>query len=1553
MPPVPLEQFVKHLEESGILAGDTLREFIPPIASPKDAEELARELVRQKKLTKFQAAEAYKGKGKALVLGNYTILDKIGAGGMGQVFKAEHRRMKRIVAVKMLPTAMMKNPAVVARFEREVTAAARLNHPNIVTAFDADKVNGTHLLIMEYVEGSDLSAIVKKNGPLPLDQAVNYILQTAQGLEAAHAEGIVHRDIKPANLLLDKKGTVKILDMGLARIGGDTPGQAELTNTGTVMGTVDYMAPEQALNTKSADARADIYSLGCSLFYLLTGKATYNGDSLMAKLLAHRDEPIPLLRAMRADVPDRLEAVFMKMVAKRVEERYQTVTEVIADLARLTSGQAPAAVPQASDSFADTGLTDFLRDAALAPAPPVRPPKRQKPMVNKEWIRKNQKPLLIGGGVLGALILLAGIIISLQTDDGTLIVKVNEPNAEIRVLDAEGKVEITRQGEKEPLKISVVPGKHRLQVQKDGFELFTDNFEIKSKGTESITARLVPAKKAAAAEKPREKWPDTAVADKSPAAIDGVWNSISEEVNGKPWDQQVVKDGKRRVTLRGDSFTMSREYQGKPGTYAGTYQLFPDGKSFDFSGTGPGGNHVDFRGIYELSGDTLRLCYKYTANSAIRPTSCKTEPGGPIAVLLVLKRAAVQSPPEDATVFNVHAYKFFPNVLTWHEAKGRCEELGGHLPIIDSDAENSFVAELAKKSIAAPAPMDGVWIGATDEQKEGDWKWIDGKPLAFTKWGPGQPNNKQNEEHYLMLYLAEREWSDQPARSTQHKTYFICEWEATPQVAGTANPAPRVDAAGKAGGNSWVSLFNGRDLAGWKTHPADNAKWEVKDGILIGSGPNVGHLFSQRSDYENFHFKVEARINDAGNGGQYFRTQFEKSFPRGYEAQINSAGADPVKTGSLYNLAPIKEMLVPPDEWFTQEVIANGNHIVILVNGKKVVDFVDSANTHTTGHLALQHNRGFQGKDTVVQFRKIEVRELPRRKSGTTAIESSKSWNTPAFQKWEQATKALPEKKQIEAVLKKLKELNKDFDGRVITENPTGTFLSFQFSIDFVTDISPVRALTNLKGLNCYGTAPCPFHDLSPLNGLPLKAVTFSNCDIEDLSPLEGMPLTSFMVGITQVTDLSPLKGMSIETLSCHASPVASLEPLRDMPLTYLDMHDTEVSDLSPLAGMPLNFLNAGNTRVTDLSPLAGRPLTELTFNQPNVTRGIDAIRKMTTLQKIGTDATALLIAAEFWKKYDAGEFGKPVSDGPVPELVAFTGHSAKIWSVAFSPDGKLAASGSAKEADGESSVRIWETETGKERQRLVGHTDAVRSLAFSPDGLRIASASWDKSIRVWEVKTGKLLKVLAGHDRALTGGLTFTADGNRIFSGAVDGTARMWDSRTGAELKSFVAKDEVHCIALSPDGQHLLTASLRGKDEVILIVWDVKSGSELRRFTNAGDLNTVCYSPDGPQILCAGPAWIMRLWDATTESSLNTYEGHAAFFTPDGRHVFSDRRDGTLLLWNADSGAEELRFKPHPCICVAVSNDGRRALSGGVDSVVRVWNLSLTSGASGALPAR
>ena len=376
---ISVDQFVHQLADSSLMSADevaALIDALPADKKPQDGEQLARELVRQKKLTAYQAQQVYAGKGKSLVLGNYVILDKLGQGGMGLVLKAEHRRMKRLVALKVLSPKVTKTPEALRRFQREVEAAARLKHPNIVTAYDADEAGGTHFLVMEYVDGTDLSSLVKKRGPLPLDQALDCILQAARGLQYAHEHGVVHRDIKPANLLLDRQGTVKILDMGLARLDSAGAEQDQLTGTGQIMGTVDYMAPEQAMDTKHADARADIYSLGVTLWYLLTGRPLFDGETTVEKLMAHQTKPVPSLRSACPDVSPELEAVFAKMVAKTPEARYQTMAEVIADLEQCRSGAAAAAPAVSTAAEEDARLEEFLR-GIVAPSRQRSAPARQ------------------------------------------------------------------------------------------------------------------------------------------------------------------------------------------------------------------------------------------------------------------------------------------------------------------------------------------------------------------------------------------------------------------------------------------------------------------------------------------------------------------------------------------------------------------------------------------------------------------------------------------------------------------------------------------------------------------------------------------------------------------------------------------------------------------------------------------------------------------------------------------------------------------------------------------------------------------------------------------------------------------------------------------------------------------------------------------------------------------------------------------------------------------------------------------------------------------------
>jgi len=386
-----VEQFVRRLTAIGLFTKQELGDWMVSLPKhPVSGEELARLLVNENRLTKYQAQKIYAGDGKSLLRGNYLIRKELGAGGMGEVFLAEHRTLHRLVALKVLSSELTRNPEAIRRFHREVQAVARLSHPNIVTAFDADEDGGVHYLVMEYVDGSDLRSLVKQNGPFPLELAVECIRQAAVGLQYAHEQNIVHRDIKPSNLLLARPrgdstsadagddshppadaALVKILDLGLARFeqSEQQPPQTELTTTGTVMGTVDFMAPEQAVNTKHADARSDIYSLGCTLWYLLTGRVVYGGETVIEKILAHRDRPIPSLLddRQRSDVSRAqsaaVDAVFRKLVAKRPVDRYQSMADVVVALQQaLTAEPVIGTTTDQTEPGTELELRRFLDD---------------------------------------------------------------------------------------------------------------------------------------------------------------------------------------------------------------------------------------------------------------------------------------------------------------------------------------------------------------------------------------------------------------------------------------------------------------------------------------------------------------------------------------------------------------------------------------------------------------------------------------------------------------------------------------------------------------------------------------------------------------------------------------------------------------------------------------------------------------------------------------------------------------------------------------------------------------------------------------------------------------------------------------------------------------------------------------------------------------------------------------------------------------------------------------------------------------------------------------
>jgi serine/threonine protein kinase len=707
----------------------------------------------------------------------YEIVRELGRGGMGVVYLAKNKLMDRFEVLKVVNKTLLDQPGAVERFLREIRSAAKLNHANVVAAYSAVQQGDLLAFAMEYVEGQDLSSLVKTQGPLPVPHACLYVQQAALGLQHAFEKGMVHRDIKPQNLILAREGKrhiVKVLDFGLAKATREKKEDTGLTGEGQMLGTPDYVAPEQTLDAAKADIRADIYSLGCTLYYLLSGHAPFRGASLGAILLAHQMQEAKPLNLVRPEVPEELSAVVSRMMAKSPAQRFQTPGEVVKVLAPFGKLVAP---PKSSPevSAGATGVNPAIQETRIDRPPasaaettkmqtkpedlwatvtaggtgsvatkknevvPESSPSGARPAAKRKWIL--DAGIGVGVLLLAVLGMFAGGVFKVKTKNGTIVLLNLPAEAEVTVDGEQLNLDL---GDGKPVEIRVAAQKkHLLQVKKDGFKVF------------------------------------------------------GQEVEMQDGDSKAI-----RVTLERET-------------------------------------------------------------------------------------AAIEPPPEK--------------------------------PV-----------EVDKP----PEPKSEVHSGAAS------------KMVASLSPGPKTANNPPP----VSMGKAPRENSPPAAAKAA----------GTPQPAANRPPKESV----------FVPLFNGKDLTGWKTHPKQPGNWKVVNGILVGSGP-MSHLYSERSDYENFHFRAEAMISDGGNSGMYFRAQFGLGLARGYEAQIDSTGRDSNKTGSLYGIVNVAEQLHKPDEWFTQEVITRGDHIVIKVNDKKVVDTHDSH--YKRGHFALQQHDSL----SVVKFRKVEVKELP------------------------------------------------------------------------------------------------------------------------------------------------------------------------------------------------------------------------------------------------------------------------------------------------------------------------------------------------------------------------------------------------------------------------------------------------------------------------------------------------------------------------------------------------------------------------------------------------
>jgi eukaryotic-like serine/threonine-protein kinase len=395
-----LAAFVEAVRASGLLPPAEMNTFAAAATKPNaDPETLLRDIVRRGLLTTYQVRRLWKGRGPELFLNQYVLMDRLGEGGMGEVFRARHTRLDRDVALKIMRKEKLAKPESVKRFRREIRAAATLAHENVVMAYDADQSGDVHFFAMEFVDGTTLERLVLEKGPLPVAEACEYTRQAALGLQHAFERGLTHRDVKPANLLVDKAGVVKISDLGLVLVEDSDSSEAasRITKEGLTVGTPDFVAPEQARNPRAADVRADIYALGCTLYYMLAGEVPFPGGTPTEKMLRHARQTVPM--PTREDVPPGVRAVLATMTARKPEQRFSTPAAVATALEPFARPPAPRPTPPPLPVISESLTEDEL------PVPTNRTPPDSRPRLKAPI----ERPRARKAGCLGMVLLGAAV----------------------------------------------------------------------------------------------------------------------------------------------------------------------------------------------------------------------------------------------------------------------------------------------------------------------------------------------------------------------------------------------------------------------------------------------------------------------------------------------------------------------------------------------------------------------------------------------------------------------------------------------------------------------------------------------------------------------------------------------------------------------------------------------------------------------------------------------------------------------------------------------------------------------------------------------------------------------------------------------------------------------------------------------------------------------------------------------------------------------------------------------------------------------------------------
>jgi hypothetical protein len=898
----------------------------------------------------------------------FRLLRELGRGGMGVVYEAEHTVMDRRVAIKVIKPSVLDHPDALARFHGEVRAAGKLNHDNIVRAYDADQAGNLHLLVMEFVEGVSLAQVVEQHGPLPVADACRYVHQAAVGLQHAFEQGMVHRDIKPQNLMVTPQGRVKILDFGLARVRSEGGQGQGLTRAGNVMGTPEYMAPEQATDARSADTRADIYSLGCTLYCLLTGEPPFQANSLYQLLYAHQSVEATAVNRVREEVPGELAAVVGRMLAKDPARRYQTPIEAARALAPFArSGARPAApVSPAPPRAAPAAGRGTLVGGDTIPVAAVKPGKdghaAGKPARSGWW---NCLPVLVATCLAGLALavgvwLVAGVLLKVTTDGGKAVVvlEVDQPGAEV-VVDGQN-INVTVPGDNRPIEIKVDPGRHTLRVSKDGFVAVAQDVEVKTAKSAPIKIHLEP-QTAADGFVPLFNGRDTNGWKAHPIGK-ATWEAKDGILTGSGGVGHLF-----HVANNYENFELHVEAMINDGGNSGAYFRTPFGPASK-EGYPTGGYEARINSTHKDPVKTGGLLVNNNvavnlAGSAVPPGqwfSLDVKADGPHVVVEVNGEVTadyVEPAPRSRVgqialqVYDAPTVVKFRKIeikelpsgdlrLRWAHNRGRFDQVKGNVWVEHIDDRHLFWREVFRDE-------NRVDLQAADMSKM--WAHL------------------QRDAYYI------------DHGNPRWDRIFAGGWKVRERLA-----PPAKAAAARPG--EWVPLFNGKDLTGWNSVGSGKASWTYERGALVGraNGPIPGLLVTHRADYDHLRLRAETMLSEGAKGWILLRCGPAEDGPGGYQSygvRIGGTRDVPEATGALFltaHLTAEAPLAAAPvfsrksGEWFRLEIRAEGNRLRVLLDGKTAVDYTDTNETFTAGRLGL-----YCLGDSVVRFRNMEVQELP------------------------------------------------------------------------------------------------------------------------------------------------------------------------------------------------------------------------------------------------------------------------------------------------------------------------------------------------------------------------------------------------------------------------------------------------------------------------------------------------------------------------------------------------------------------------------------------------